>query len=401
MIHLGNVPAGSTLYIPFTTYDANGASVTLTGLAVTDIEIYKNGSTTQRASDAGYALLDTDGIDFDGVTGLHGFSVDLNDNTDSGFFAAGSFYWVVVSTVTVSSQTVTLLAATFRIVQAENTAGVPVADTVRISGTTQTARDIGASVLLSSGTGTGQVTLTSGRVNADLTHIATAAVSTSTAQLGVNVVNFGGSAGTFASGRPEVNMTHIAGSAVNTSSAQLGVNVVNAAGTAWGSGAITAASIATDAIGSAEFAQAAADKIWSSATRVLTANTNLNDLSAAGVRAAVGLASANLDTQLGDLPTNAELATALGTADDAVLAAIAALNNLSAADVNAEVDTAIADAALATAANLATVDTVADAIKAKTDSLTFTVAGQVDANIQYVNDVQVNGTGASGDEWGP
>ena len=41
------------------------------------------------------------------------------------------------------------------------------------------------------------------------------------------------------------------------------------------------------------------------------------------------------------------------------------------------------------------------AIKAKTDSLTFTVAGQVDSNVQYVNDVQVNGTGALGDEWGP
>jgi hypothetical protein len=46
-------------------------------------------------------------------------------------------------------------------------------------------------------------------------------------------------------------------------------------------------------------------------------------LDAAGVRAAVGLASANLDTQFGDLPTNAELATALGTADDAVLAQVA------------------------------------------------------------------------------
>ena len=48
-------------------------------------------------------------------------------------------------------------------------------------------------------------------------------------------------------------------------------------------------------------------------------------ITAAGVRTAVGLASANLDTQIGDLPTNAELATALGTADDAVLSAIAAL----------------------------------------------------------------------------
>jgi len=41
------------------------------------------------------------------------------------------------------------------------------------------------------------------------------------------------------------------------------------------------------------------------------------------------------------------------------------------------------------------------AIKAKTDSLTFTQAGIVDANIQYVNDVAVTGTGALGDEWGP
>lgn len=55
---------------------------------------------------------------------------------------------------------------------------------------------------------------------------------------------------------------------------------------------------------------------------------------------------------------------------------------------------------LATGTDLATVDTVVDAIKAKTDSLTFTVAGQVDANIQYVNDVQVNGNGA-GTPWGP
>lgn len=46
-------------------------------------------------------------------------------------------------------------------------------------------------------------------------------------------------------------------------------------------------------------------------------------ITAAGVRAAVGLASANLDTQLDALPTNAELATALGTADDAVLAQVA------------------------------------------------------------------------------
>lgn len=134
-IHLGTVPANSTLYIPFATYDVtNGASVTMSNFAVTDIEIYKNGSTTQRASDNGYTLLDTDGTDFDGITGLHGFSVSLADNSDSGFYSVGGFYWVVVSTVTVSAQTVTVLAATFRIGPAESVTGYQPVDTVYVEG---------------------------------------------------------------------------------------------------------------------------------------------------------------------------------------------------------------------------------------------------------------------------
>lgn len=72
--------------------------------------------------------------------------------------------------------------------------------------------------------------------------------------------------------------------------------------------------------------------------------TGFSTLDAAGVRTAVGLASANLDTQLGDLPTNAELTTALGTADDATLAAIAALNNISSAGVSSAVTTALTTA---------------------------------------------------------
>jgi hypothetical protein len=39
--------------------------------------------------------------------------------------------------------------------------------------------------------------------------------------------------------------------------------------------------------------------------------------------------------------------------------------------------------------------------KAKTDGLTFTVPDNLDVNIKYVNDVGVDGTGVSGDEWGP
>jgi hypothetical protein len=123
-------------------------------------------------------------------------------------------------------------------------------------------------------------------------------------------------------------------------------------------------------------------------------------LTAAGVRSAVGLASANLDTQLDALPTNAELTTALGTAADAVLAAIAALNNLSAAQVAAALDTYDAptkaefDAAvalLATAANLALVPAAV---------LTAAAANPIDANVQEINDTSLTGDGNS-TPWGP
>ena len=81
----------------------------------------------------------------------------------------------------------------------------------------------------------------------------------------------------------------------------------------------------------------------------------LNDLDAAGIRTAVGLASANLDTQLGALPTAAEnraemdsnstqLAAIVADTNelqtDDVPGLIAALNDISAADVNTQVDAA-------------------------------------------------------------
>lgn len=116
MKNLGDFAVDATVYIPFATYDKDdGSSITLTGLAVTDIEIYKNGSAIQRASDAGYTLLDTDGIDFDSIVGIHGFSVDLSNNTDAGFYAAGSEYWVIISAITVDGVVVSFPAATFSI----------------------------------------------------------------------------------------------------------------------------------------------------------------------------------------------------------------------------------------------------------------------------------------------
>lgn len=116
MIDLGIVKPGSTLYIPFASYaGSTGAPSAMTGLATSDILVYKDGGTTERASASGYTLLDTDGLDFDGKTGINGVSISLADDTTAGFWAAGSRYWVVIGDVTVDSQTVRFIAATFTI----------------------------------------------------------------------------------------------------------------------------------------------------------------------------------------------------------------------------------------------------------------------------------------------
>jgi hypothetical protein len=83
-----------------------------------------------------------------------------------------------------------------------------------VAGTTQTARDLGASVLLSSGTGTGQLDFTSGVVKANATQILGTAVSAPAT-----------------AGILDVNLKNIANAAVSATTAQLGVNVVNLGGT--------------------------------------------------------------------------------------------------------------------------------------------------------------------------
>ena len=116
MHNLGMTKPGSTIYIPFPTYKtSDGTPVTMTGLAVGDIKVYKNGGTTERASTSGYTLLDTDGIDFDTLTGIHGVSVDLSDDTTTDFWEAGARYFVVIGDITVDGITTRLIAGTFEI----------------------------------------------------------------------------------------------------------------------------------------------------------------------------------------------------------------------------------------------------------------------------------------------
>lgn len=100
---------------------------------------------------------------------------------------------------------------------------------------------------------------------------------------------------------------------------------------AMASNVLTASAVNADAFTAAKFASDVGTEFgtatWATTTRLLTAGTNIvlakgtgvtgfNDLDAAGVRSAVGLATANLDTQIGTLATASALATVDTNVDD-------------------------------------------------------------------------------------
>src|SRR3990167_2178683 len=124
---------GDTLYIPLSFYNDSGASISIAAtLAVTDIEVFKNGSVTQRATDSGYAILGDTG-NFDSRIGFKGISISLfNTADDASFYANGAMYWVAIDSVTVDARTVRFWPAVFEI-------GEPRANVVQVDGDTGAA----------------------------------------------------------------------------------------------------------------------------------------------------------------------------------------------------------------------------------------------------------------------
>jgi hypothetical protein len=205
-----------------------------------------------------FGIYKNDGTLITGATGL-----DSEVSKDSAAFAdctseateigSSGVYYLDLTSTEMNADVVSIL------VKSTSTGAVPVILTINpeeggdirvnathLAGTAQTGRDIGASVLLSSGTGTGQVNLSNGRADA--------------------------------------NLTYIAGSVLNNTNPQIGVNVVQAAGNVWGSGAITnscfaagainANVLAADTIGASELA---ADAVTEIAAAVLASVIESNN----------------------------------------------------------------------------------------------------------------------------
>lgn len=114
MSYLGYRAVNSTVRILFTTHDKEGGAVApSTAFETADVRLYKDGSATERSSQAGWTMTSP----FDSITGLHQLAIDLSDNTDAGFYAAGSHYKAVLAPndETVDSKTPLRVIAEFDI----------------------------------------------------------------------------------------------------------------------------------------------------------------------------------------------------------------------------------------------------------------------------------------------
>jgi hypothetical protein len=106
---LGDFRPNDIVRFKWNTAGANGASITRATAGT--IRIYKDDLTTERSSSNGI----TDTVDFDAVTGVHHCKIDLSDNTDAGFYSAGSDYFVVLVGAVIDGQTVNATLAQFSI----------------------------------------------------------------------------------------------------------------------------------------------------------------------------------------------------------------------------------------------------------------------------------------------
>lgn len=130
MKYLGDYPANHTaVCIPFDSFAAStGASSATSNFAASDVQIYKDGGTTQRASSNGITV----STSFDGSTGLQMIVIDLSDDTDTGFYAAAHEYQVAVADITIDGQTVRFWAATFSIERANGVLAKVIAGTAKV-----------------------------------------------------------------------------------------------------------------------------------------------------------------------------------------------------------------------------------------------------------------------------
>jgi len=344
MSYLGDIALEKTFDTKFCTVTTTGAPTVLAGTPV--ISAYLDNSTTQLT--AGITLT----VDFDGVVGLNNVRVVA---TAANGYASGVNYQLVITTGTVGGTSVvgyvvaefSIQARSFlRPATADRTLivdanGLADANMVKLgptgAGTAQTARDVGASVLLSTGTGAGQLDFTSGVVKANLAQILGTALTETVGLLAGGFKKF------FNVAAPTGTLNSIP-DAVAGANAGLFIAGTNAATTITTALTTTFTGNLTGSVGSVTagvtLAASAVQAIWDALTSALTTVGSIGKLLVDNINATISSRASQASLDIVDDFVDTEMAAAL-----------------------------------------AAVDTEVAAIKTQTDKLTFTIANQLDSNV--------------------
>jgi len=270
------IPIGDTYNLKFTTRAfATGAPTTLAGTP--DIAVYEEGSLTQIT--AGITLT----TDFDGVTGLNNVAIVASGANG---YAAGEYYSVVITTGTVDSVSVVgEVVGQFRVMAAEDSAGVPLARIESIANSAITAAAIASNAI------------TAAKIAADaITAAKIAANAIGASELAADAVTeiqSGLATSASITALNDLSQADVR-TAVGLASADLDTQI----GALATSASISALNDISAAEVNAQVDSALLDYDGPTNAELTSAINGLNDLDAAGIRSAVGLASANLDTQI-------------------------------------------------------------------------------------------------------
>jgi len=244
--YLGDFVEDDTVYLMFNTFtsDDPSASCTITDLLNTDVHIHKDDGLTDRNNAAGITV----SVNFDGITGSHMIKMDTSDNTVPGAWGAGHDYFVRIEGTTVDGATINAVVGHFSI---ENRF---------MRGTNSAAPSATA--------------LSTAVWTAAKAALIDAAISSRNATTPPTVIQI----------RQEMD----------SNSTKMAPSQLIADYRATGFATMNPPSQNLNDYKATGFSTHSAANVWAVATRILSANTNLNDLNAAAIKAEVVAALADI-----------------------------------------------------------------------------------------------------------
>lgn len=324
--YFGDFAEDDTVNIPFNTFTSNDptASATITNLVDADIKVHKDGGLTQIVTDGATVI-----IDFDSITGNHLVTIDTSVHAD---YSTGSEYQVRIEGTTVDGGTINAWIGSFSIERAGGVlalikAGNLSANVVQIGGVTQSATDLKDFADAGYDPVTNKV---QGVVLVDTTTTNTDMRGTDNAAL--------------ASVASEARLSELdaatAGKAANDISLILADTGTD--GVVLANDAITAAKIATNALGALELAADAVNEIRDSIISDATAFAGANIATING-KLPAALVGGRMDSNISAVNNNNEAALDLERSARTIIRGAAVIGTLSTTQMTTDITVTVAE----------------------------------------------------------